>query len=124
MGLYLHIQQLGQVLSFGLPHAVPSVGDEHHRHLVFPLAVHQAPEALLGRGDQRPAPNQHPIDVEKEPEGAATLRRPLGHRELIINFSRYYSTAHYLISDTGNRVRLCSHSASITRRTRFIGGDK
>lgn len=71
---------MGQMLGFGLPHAVPSVGDKHHRHLVFPIAVHQVPEALLGCGDRRPTPHQHPINVEEEPEGVGTLRRELGQR--------------------------------------------
>lgn len=66
---------MGQMLSFGLPHAVPSVGDEHHRHLVSPFAINQVPEALLGLRDGRPAPHQHAINVEEEPEGLVALRR-------------------------------------------------
>lgn len=65
------------MLSFGLPHAVPSIGDKHHRHLVFPIAVHQVPEALLGSRDRRPAPHQHPINVKEEPERAGVLTRKL-----------------------------------------------
>lgn len=74
---------MGQMLSFGLPHAVPSVGDEHHGHLVSPVAINQVPEALLGLRDGCPAPHQHPIDVEEEPEGLVALRgRRRRRREL------------------------------------------
>lgn len=62
-----------QMLSFGLPHAVPSIGDKHHRHLEFPIAVHQVPKELLGCRDRRLAPHQHPIDVKEEPEGVGAL---------------------------------------------------
>lgn len=66
------------MLSFRLPHAVPSIGDKHHRHLIFPIAVHQVPEALLGCRDRRPASYQNPINVKEEPEGAGgALRREL-----------------------------------------------
>lgn len=67
---------------FGLPHRVSSVGDKHHGHLVLSIAVHQVPEALLGRRDRRPAPHQHPINVEEEPEGAGTHRGELGQRHV------------------------------------------
>lgn len=77
---YLHIKQMRQMLSFGLPHAVPSIGDKHHRHLVFPIAVHQVPKALLGCRDRRLAPHQHPIDVKEEPEGVGALRREPGQK--------------------------------------------
>lgn len=70
------------MLCFGLPHAIPSIGDKYHRHLVFPIAVHQVPEDLLGTRDWRPAPHQHPIYVKEEPEGAGALRRELGQREV------------------------------------------
>lgn len=77
---YLHIKQMRQMLSFSLPHAVPGVGDKHHRDLVLPIAVHQVPKALLGCRDGCPAPHQHPIDVKEKPEGVGGLRRELGHR--------------------------------------------
>lgn len=101
---YLHLKQMWQMLSFGLPHTVPSVGDKHHRHLVFPIAVHQVPEALLGCRDQCPAPNQHPVNVKEEPKGAGALRREWWHvqREntrLFINWaerSSYISSPHTL----------------------------
>lgn len=61
------------MLSFGLPHTVPSVGDKHHRHLVFPIAVDQVSEALLGCRDECPAPHQYPIYVKEEPKGVGAL---------------------------------------------------
>lgn len=77
---YLHIQHVRQVLSFGLPHAVPSVGDKHHGHLVLPVVVHQLPETLLGGRDGGSASHQHAIDVKEEPERAVALRRDLDRR--------------------------------------------
>lgn len=62
------------MLSFGLSHAVPSVGDKHHGDLVVPLAVHQGPKALLGCRDGRAAPDQHPINVKEEAKGVGALR--------------------------------------------------
>lgn len=69
------------MLSFGLPHAVPSIGDKHHRHLVFPVAVDQVPETLLGCRDRCPATDQNPINVKEEPKGVGALRRALGQKE-------------------------------------------
>lgn len=63
------------MLGFGLPHAVPSIGDKRHGDLVFPLTVHQVSKALLGRRDGRAAPNQHPINVKEEAKGAGALSR-------------------------------------------------
>lgn len=65
------------MLGLVLPHAVACVCDKYHGHLVLPIAVHQVPKALLGFRDQRPAPHQHPIDVEEEPEGAGAPGRDL-----------------------------------------------
>lgn len=78
--VYLNVEHVRQMLSFGLPHAVPSVGDEHHGHLVLPAAVHQVLETLLGGRDGGPASHQHAIDVKEEPERVGVLRRDLGHR--------------------------------------------
>lgn len=69
-----------QMLSFGLPHAISSIGDKHHGHLVLPTAVHQVPKALLCSGDRSSAPHQHSIDVKQEPKGVGALRRDLGQR--------------------------------------------
>lgn len=68
------------MLSFGLPHAVSSVGDKHHGHLVLPTAVHQVSKTLLGCRDRGSASHQHAIDVKEEPERVGALRRDLGHR--------------------------------------------
>lgn len=78
--IYLHIEHVRQMLSFGLPHAVSSVGDKHHGHLVLPTAVHQVSKTLLGCRDRGSASHQHAIDVKEEPERVGALRRDLGHR--------------------------------------------
>lgn len=78
--IYLHIEHVRQMLRFGLPHAVSSVGDKHHGHLVLPIAVHQASETLLGGRNRGSASHQHAIDVKEEPKGVGALRRDLGHR--------------------------------------------
>ena len=62
------------MLSFGLPHAVPSIGDKHHRDLIFPITVHQVSKTRLGCRDGRAAPNQHPVNVKKEAKGVGALR--------------------------------------------------
>lgn len=61
------------MFGFGLPHAVPSVGDKHHRHLIFPISVHQVSEALLGCRDWGCPTHQHPINVKEEPKGVGAL---------------------------------------------------
>lgn len=66
------------MLSFGLSHAVPSIGDKHHGDLIFPVTVHQVSKTLLGCRDGRAAPNQHPIDVEEEAKGVGALTREKG----------------------------------------------
>lgn len=78
------------MLSFGLPHAIPSIGDKHHRYLVFPITVHQVSKTLLGCRDGRAAPNQHPIDVKEEAKGVGALRRQREQyqaKRLFINLS-------------------------------------
>lgn len=72
-----------QMFGFGLSHAVPGVGDKHNGDLVFPIAVHQLPEALFGCGDRCPTSYQHPINVKEETKGA--LRGDLDQRGLFIN---------------------------------------
>lgn len=81
--VYLHLQQLRQMLSFGVPHAVPSVRDKHHRHLVSSVLVHQVLEALLGGGDRCPTPDQHPVYVEEESKRAGALRRQSEQRQVV-----------------------------------------
>lgn len=81
--VYLHLKQLRQMLSFGLPHAVSSVCDKHHRHLVSSILVHQVLEALLGSGDWCPTSDQHPIYVEEESKRAGALRRELEQRQVV-----------------------------------------
>lgn len=61
------------MLSFGLPHAVPSIGDKHHGDLVLAVAVHQVSKTLLGCRDGCAAPNQHPINVKEEAKGVGAL---------------------------------------------------
>lgn len=61
------------MLRFGLPHAVPSIGDKHHGDLVFSITVHQVSETVLGCRDGRAAPNQHPINVKEEAKGVGAL---------------------------------------------------
>lgn len=68
------------MLSLGLPHAVPSVGDKNHGHLVLPFAVHQVAETLPGGGDWGSASNQHAVDVKEEPKRVGVLRGDLDHR--------------------------------------------
>lgn len=68
------------MLSFILPHAVSSVGDKHHGHLVLAIAVHQVAETLLGGRDGGSASHQHAIDVKEEPKRVGVLWRDLGHR--------------------------------------------
>lgn len=77
---YLDVEHVRQMLRLGLPHAVPSVGDKHHGHLVLPVAAHQVSETLLGGGDGGSASHQHPIDVKEEPKRVGVLRGDLGHR--------------------------------------------
>lgn len=77
---YLHIEHMRQMLSFGLPHAVSSIGDKHHRHFVLPIVVHQVPKALLCSRDRGSAPYQHSIDVKQEPKGVGALRRDLDQK--------------------------------------------
>lgn len=71
------------MLSFGLPHAVSSVCDKHHRHFVLPVPVHEVLEALLGCRDGCPAPDQNPIDVKEESKRAGALWRELGQRQVV-----------------------------------------
>lgn len=68
------------MLSLGLPHAVPGVGNKHHGHLVLPMAVHQVLETLPGGGDGGSASYQHAINVKEEPERVGALWGDLGHR--------------------------------------------
>lgn len=66
------------MLRFGLPHAVPSIGDKHHGDLVFPITVHQVSKTLLSCRDGRAAPNQDAINVKEETKGVGALRRLQG----------------------------------------------
>lgn len=77
---------MGQMLSFSLPHAVPCVCNEDHRNLVFPIAVHQVFEALLGCWDRGPPSDKDPIYVKEEPKGAGALQEK--GEGLIINIQR------------------------------------
>lgn len=69
------------MLGFGLPHAVPSIGDKHHGDLVFPITVHQVSKTLLGCWDGRAAPNQHTINVKEETKGVGALKIQQGQRK-------------------------------------------